>query len=172
MTQLIDPNVVAVDTETTSLGPDRRVWEVSLVLPAGAEVTMFVDYDTYYGEDEESLRVGGFYERWDPEGAMSEDSASSIIQQLTSGLHLVGANPAFDAEGLAAMMRRCGIEPTWHHRHYDVSAMGAVALQQPIKGLRNTALDLDIDIDQYPAHTASGDARLALACYRAMMTEP
>lgn len=172
MSELVDPNVIAVDTETTGLDPDRRVWEVSLVRPTGAELNMLIDYDEAdgYVEDEESLRIGGFYERWTPEDAMTEEGAASIVQQFTGGMHLVGANPAFDAEALAAMMRRCGIEPMWHHRHYDVSAMAAAALKAPIKGLRDTAMALGIDTDPYPLHTATGDARLAMDCYRTLMT--
>lgn len=60
---------VFIDTETTSLGPDRLAWEVAMIrcIPgqpdATEEVRMFVDGLDLSDANPASLRIGKFYDR-------------------------------------------------------------------------------------------------------------
>lgn len=137
--------LVFLDTETTSLRPDRRVWEIGLyVRDAGYDPQQphqwFVDWsDLDLGNaDPMALKIGGFYERHpqmrDPRvryavgEVVHEWEALEEVERLTRGAHLVGAVPNFDAEVLAARMREHGIAPSWHYHLIDVEALAVGAL--------------------------------------------
>jgi DNA polymerase III epsilon subunit-like protein len=124
-----------IDTETTSLRPDRRAWEVGLIVrePGVADVEhyWFIDEDDLDlgNADPASLRIGRFYERhpqyWlDRESAgtdtESEYDVLRLVEAITRGAHLVGAVPNFDADVLGARMRANGICPSWHYHLCDV----------------------------------------------------
>ncbi len=137
-------SLVFIDTETTSLRPDRRAWEIGLyVRGAGHDQEKphhwFIDWaDLDLGNaDPFALKIGGFYERHpdaatpmgkqDPwgitKGTRSEQIALLESEEITRGAHLVGAVPNFDAEVLAARMRHHGIAPSWHYHLIDVEAL-------------------------------------------------
>jgi DNA polymerase III epsilon subunit-like protein len=128
-----------IDTETTSLRPDRRAWEVGLVVrdPGSGEreFQWFIDRaDLDLGNaDLFSLKVGRFYERH-PQMAghalvglglrvPGEAEVMAEVEKLTRGAHLVGAVPNFDAEVLAARMRANGICPSWHYHLIDIEPL-------------------------------------------------
>lgn len=128
-----------IDTETTSLRPDRRAWEVGLIVRRIAasdhEMHWFVRDDglDLGNADLMSLNIGRYYERHPngrgdgmvPPGATlaSEAAVMADIEYQTRGAHLVGAVPNFDAEVLAARMRAHGICPSWHYHLIDVEAL-------------------------------------------------
>jgi DNA polymerase III epsilon subunit-like protein len=132
--------VVFIDTETTSLRPDRRAWEIGLIVrdpgKPDAEHSWFVRHDELDlgNADPFALKIGGFYERhpafagdrggdpWNASDFM-ERSALLEVERLTRGAHLVGAVPNFDAEVLGARMRAHGIAPSWHYHLIDVEAL-------------------------------------------------
>jgi hypothetical protein len=140
-----------VDTETTSLRPDRRAWDIALVIrdPGAADIewSAFVtaaDLDLC-NADPASLRIGRFYERHPEYGVLARgwggrpgaDRAVALAEaeQLTRGAHLVGAVPGFDAETLAARMRARGICPAWHYHLQDFETLIARYLRgrgQPV----------------------------------------
>src|SRR5689334_8162014 len=119
---------VFIDTETTSLHPNRRIWDVGLIVRDGDTQTQyqwFIEYgDLDLGNaDPFSLRVGKFYERhpgaapWAGgipclAGVTSEAEVMHSLEYLTRGAHLIGAVVSFDAEGIAARMRAHGIAPS------------------------------------------------------------
>ena len=123
--------IVFLDCETTSLRPDRRAWEIGLIVRRIAapdhEVQLFVrSEDLDLGNaDLMSLKIGRYFERHPqgrgngivPGGARlaSEADALAEVEFLTRGAHLVGAVPNFDAEVLGARMRANGICPSWHY---------------------------------------------------------
>jgi DNA polymerase III epsilon subunit-like protein len=130
--------IVFIDTETTSLRPDRRAWEVGLIVRSedgtlDTEHQWFIDLrDLDLGNaDVMSLKIGRFYERHPQvaDGHLSnpavrrEDDALRNIERLTRGAHLVGAVPNFDADVLSARMRAHGICPSWHYHLIDVEAL-------------------------------------------------
>jgi DNA polymerase III epsilon subunit-like protein len=146
--------IVAIDTETTSLRPDRRAWEIGLIERVPVTVKHPDGPDTYETEDREhvwlideedldlanadlfSLKIGRFYERHpqmqtprENRGVRGEAAAMEEVEHLTRGAHLIGAVVNFDADVLSARMRAHGICPSWHYHLICVEnlAVGALA---------------------------------------------
>ncbi len=130
--------IVFIDTETTSLRPDRRAWEIGLIVrrdgEPDAEHRWFIDAsDLDLGNaDPMALKIGRFYERHPqyrldhpaPNGATEiEYDALRLVEAITRGAHLVGAVVNFDAEVLGARMRAHGISPSWHYHLIDTEAL-------------------------------------------------
>jgi hypothetical protein len=173
-------NICFIDTETTSLRPDRRAWEIGLIIRnqhGDAEHRWFVaaeDLDLG-NADLMSLKIGGFYDRHpdyagrlDTEPApRSERDVLRRVDFLTRGAHLVGALPSFDAEVLGNRMRAHGICPSWHYHLIDIEplAIGYLCGQaKPVPDLPWNSDYLSRLIGEEPPqdderHTALGDAR-------------
>lgn len=142
--------IVVLDTETTGIHPERRVWELGLIvtgempawwsdapmlrtgsagIPEPGRYRWFVDAaDLDLGNaDPFALRVGRFYDRH-PQYAdvagrtVGERELLVWVERLTRGQHLLGAVPNFDADVLGRRMRAHGILPSWHHHLCDVEA--------------------------------------------------
>jgi DNA polymerase III epsilon subunit-like protein len=178
--------LVFVDTETTSLRPDRRAWEVALIVRTPGEPDaefvwmVHVDGGHLSNADLYALRVGRFHDRHPaafagladgPPPADTEWRVAREVERLTRGAHLVGAVPNFDAEVLAAMLRRHGLLPAWHYHLIDVEALavgylaGATDSQFSVP-LPWSSEELSRAVGVEPAppevrHTALGDARWA-----------
>lgn len=129
------------DTETTSLRPDRRAWEIGLIVrePGKPDIDhrWFIraeDLDLG-NADPMALKVGRFYERHPdflpgsitPEGDRShpEEYVLRKVERWTRGAHLVGAVVNFDADVLGPRMRARGILPAWNYRLIDVRPLAA-----------------------------------------------
>lgn len=126
-----------IDTETTSLRPDRRAWEIGIIArePGKPDVEhhwLIDGHDLDLGNaDPFSLSVGRFYERHpdyrldrEPDLICPDEwEALKDVEAVTRGAHLVGAVVSFDAEVLAARMREHGICPSWHYHLIDVEAL-------------------------------------------------
>lgn len=174
--------LVFLDTETTALHPGRRPWEIALLERESDGqyrdwVTQIWDVDLS-DADPASLKFGKFYQRHirfaeDPGQVhwLREKDAAPRIEEITRGAHLVGANPSFDADCLAALLRRHGLIPAWHYRMYDVESLTAGYHNKPIGGLAACAESLGIDFPADEQHTALGDARMALRIWDAIITE-
>jgi DNA polymerase III epsilon subunit-like protein len=189
--------LVFVDTETTSQRPDRRVWDVALIIRQPGshdrEMSWLVDFeDLDLGNANlPSLKIGHFYER---HPFATSDRAIPVyrevdvlreVERLSRGAHLVGAVPSFDAEVLAARMRAHGIPASWHHHLIDVEtlAVGRLSGERLAATAGSlaavTALPWDIDAvsrafgveppPEHTRHTALGDARWVRAIYDAVM---
>lgn len=183
--------LVFLDTETTSLRPERRAWDIGLIVRDGTadvEHQWFVhSEDLDLGNaDLKSLDIGRFYDRhpayqkgadrdaWSPDG-ISERYVLSEVERLTRGAHLVGNVPNFDADVLDRRMRDHGICPSWHYHLIDVEALAVGYLAK--RDLDATMMTLPWDsnelnyqlgIEAMPdeeRHTALGDARWARAIY-------
>ena len=138
--------IVFIDTETTSLRPDRRAWDIGLIVrepgKEDREWQWFVDSaDLDLGNaDPFALKVGHFYERhpayldaspterrdrqtWDTVEGITEGLVMRWVEMVTRDAHLVGAVPNFDAEVLGTRMREHGIAPSWHYHLIDVEAL-------------------------------------------------
>lgn len=175
--------LVFLDTETTSLRPDRRVWEIGLILrgqPGQAEFRWFIDTkDLDLGNaDLMSLKIGGYHERHPQLGgaeqgyaAISEFDVLWQVEGLTRGATIIGAVPNFDTEVLGARMRAHGICPAWHYHLVDVETLAAGALRQPPPwGFDDLLAVYGLKYDEADRHTALGDARMVRDLYDAVMT--
>lgn len=190
--------IVAIDTETTGLHTDKRVWEVAMIRrddDGERELLLQVRDVDLSNADGYGLKVGGFYDRhvqyaprWKDGGdradviATSEESVARCVEQWTRGAHLVGVNPAFDAGCLDPMLRRHGLLPAWHYHLVDVGAMAMGYLHgceqsfelsegPPTLPWKSDALGAALDVEpasEADRHTALGDARWALRMWDAM----
>jgi DNA polymerase III epsilon subunit-like protein len=158
--------IVFLDTETTSLRPDRRVWEIGDIDLAGA--------------DPAALRIGRFYERH-PFGTgrgmatrvYRESDALLTIEQYTRDATIVGAVPWFDTEVLDRRMRAHGILPSWHYHLADVETLAAGALGvAPPWDFDQLLLAHGLKYDEAERHTALGDARIVRDLYDAVLSKP
>jgi hypothetical protein len=198
MTQPTAPvTLVFADTETTSLRPDRRAWEIAaIVRPAGAtreddlEHLFTIDRDELDlgNADPKSLEISGFYRRHpqmkrprtiadlaegDIEGITHVYGEKWVYQQfevITRGAWIVGAVPNFDTEVCAARMRATGVCPAWHYHLIDVEgiASGQLALPPPW-GFDDLLNAYGLEYDEAERHTALGDARMARDLYDVVM---
>lgn len=179
-----------IDTETTSLRPDRQAWEIAVIArqpgQPDAEHTWFIHSKELdlANADLGSLRIGRFFERHPhyrrgPHATcevMTEQTALARVEEITRGAHLVGAVPSFDAEVPATRMRAHGICPSWHYHLQDFETLIAGYLfgqGKPVPELPWRSDDLSRLIGVEPPgeadrHTALGDARWAARVWDAV----
>lgn len=174
--------LVFIDTETTSLRPDRRIWDIGIITQKQGGVRTkyqgFIDRDDLDLGNANlfSLSIGKFFERHPDFNGSNETTASEHsllleIEETTRGAHLVGAVVSFDAETLATRMRAHGICPSWHYHLIDVEALAIGYLRAsghsfslPWKS-DDLSTALGISVDQEKKHTALGDAEWAMAIW-------
>lgn len=183
------PVLVFLDSETTSLRPDRRIWELAAIrrragaLDSTHDVTHVWQIDTedldLGNADPNSLKIGGFYERHSPiqpgwpagKPVHSEKRAMAEIERLTRGAWIIGAVVNFDTEVMAQRMRAHGIAPSWHYHLGDVESMAAGALGlQPPWGFDDLLAKFGLQYDEQDRHTALGDTRMARDLYDAVFS--
>jgi DNA polymerase III epsilon subunit-like protein len=170
---MTEQNIAFVDCETTSLRPDRRAWEIAVILRRPSkpdhETAWLINYDDLDlgNADVGSLRIGKFYDRHPGPRAsvFSEKEVLLRVEELTRGAILMGSNPSFDAETLSARMRENGICPSWHYHLEDVPTLAKGWLYGSGSALPETwksdAISLACGVDPagYDRHTALGDCR-------------
>jgi len=181
--------LVFIDTETTSLRPDRRAWEIGMVCRSeggpDAEYSWFVDIpDLDMGNaDSFSLKIGNFYDRHPATQfgggvdsttsrvtVLPEVAAMAGVERLTRGAILIGAVPNFDADVLGTRMRAYGILPSWHYHLCDVETLAAGAKKLTPPWSFDAVLELyGLTYDEQDRHTALGDARMARDLYDAIL---
>jgi hypothetical protein len=142
--------IVAIDIETDGLHPGRRVWEVAMIRrdydqpdEDGRSRWTETTFHTFVGidlknSDPKGLQVGGFWDRHPAgrklsskppcptdlgNGVMSKHDAASTVMRMTFGAHVVGVNPAFDADTLSGLLRAEGYIASWHYHLVDMVAM-------------------------------------------------
>ncbi len=177
-----------LDTETTSLRPDRRAWEVGLILRRPGEQDeehhWFIDLEDLDlpNADLFSLRIGGFYDRHPDAGPKQngrsdyEATVAVELEVLTRGAHIIGGVPNFDTEVLDGMLRRHNRCPAWHYHLQDAETLivGYLCGQgKPVPDLpwNSEALSRSIGVDppsEVERHTALGDARWAARIWDAV----
>lgn len=175
------PALVWLDTETTGLRPDRRAWEVALIYRAPGSTrdqefawyTNLADLDLG-NADLAALKIGQFYERHpqmpgnplqlnDPHKKADENEMLQDVEALTRGALVMGSNPSFDTETLAARMRAHGICPSWHYHSEDVPTLAKGWLYGTGRPLPATwksdqiSLACGVDPAKYERHGALGD---------------
>lgn len=178
--------IVFLDTETTSLRHDRRVWEIGLIArhDDGREVehSWFIDADDLElgNADLMSLKIGKFFDRHpqartDREFSFreveEEGEALGHVEAITRGATIAGAVPNFDTEVLGNRMRANGICPSWHYHLVDVETLAAGRLRMPPPWDFDKLLDLyGLKYEEADRHTALGDARMVRDLYDAVLS--
>ncbi len=175
--------VCYVDSETLGLDADvHPIWEVGLITELGEEHCWQLqitqrEIDLAHPK---ALEISGFHERYDRKKAIDPWEFCLEFDDLTKGVHLVGAVILFDEERLRRMFWKEGMTPSWHYHVICVEALavgylcgsfvsngdydrrGIVPLPWNSKDLSRR---LGVDPDQFEEHTALGDARWARAIY-------
>jgi DNA polymerase III epsilon subunit-like protein len=179
-----------LDTETTSLRHDRRVWEVGAIVRLGdveEEHHWFIDWDDLDlgNADLFSLKIGKFYERHPQAregggqasalrlGAQLGDEASAMtdLEVILRGATIVGAVPWFDTDVLGQRMRANGECPSWHYHLVDVETLAAGALRLPPPWSFDKVLAAyGLTYDEAERHTALGDARMVRDLFDAVLS--
>lgn len=166
--------LVFLDTETTSLAPDRRIWDIALIKRAVDHTekvfTTFVRDVDLTNATPEALEIGRFRDRHPSyrgtEGTLTSSyDVAKRVERWTWGATIVAANPWFDMEALAALLRRHRLLPMWHYRPIDVEALTAGHLGRHPGGLASCARALGVEVDPDGEHTALGDTKVARAIY-------
>src|SRR5690242_20373838 len=131
--------LIFLDTETTSLRWDRRVWELGyikrMVAAPELRVHRFIrDGDLDLGNaDPFSLDIGRYWDRHPACGArvpakaklMGEAEALAEFAHHSRGALIAGNVVNFDTEVLAARARAHGLLPGWHYHLIDTEALAA-----------------------------------------------
>lgn len=175
--------LVFIDTETDGLHANRRAWEIGMIRRddnGERECRMFLPLDLKFS-DPDALKIGGFWDRHPAGRKLSGKSAVEVpceptmpvhdaakkVMEWTFGAHLVGANPAFDAQILERMLRAEGYLPSWHYHLIDVEAMAVGYLMARIGYTVDESIPWKTDKlaelcnvkESTDRHTALGDAR-------------
>lgn len=187
-----------LDTETTGLDAERHsLWEVALITSDAEYVWQFpIDEGT---ADPFALDISGYWERrWVNTPTTTETMADAAtgtahshllcldlgrfcrrFQELTVGMHFVGAVPSFDEERLRRLFARFNVMPRWHYHIIDVEALAVGYLHgvaaeahgrdgtEPSPPWKSEDLSraLGVHPERFERHTALGDARWAKAIY-------
>jgi len=173
-----------VDTETTSLFPDREAWEIAVVRREvdGEERSWscFLSVDVMRA-DPQALAIGGYYRRH-PAGVQTvaniggfvdkltpNSMAAQNIAALTHGATIVGACPWFDTYTLEQLLRDNGYQPAWHYRLRDVEALAAgYTGNLDLGGLTTCARAVGVEVDADLEHTAMGDVLTTMRVWDAI----
>jgi DNA polymerase III epsilon subunit-like protein len=185
--------LVFIDVETTGLDPERaELWEVGAIVrheatPQAHQVEKsyhwFLSPQHLETATPEALAIGGYYERHPYGDNFASDGLVQLqeianphdfsrdFERLTRGATLVGANVRFDERFLNDYLRRYHRVPGWFFRMIDVEALtqGYMGLERPT-GLAKCANLLEIP-NEYDAHTALDDAKLARDVYDAVIND-
>lgn len=177
-------DIVFLDTETLGLHPDAPIWEFAAVRRPGPAGQHSIDIDFILRHDDldcgwlEELPepfAADYRARYDWTTAAREPLAVKTIHQFTRDAHIIGANPSFDTERLAKLLRRHNIEPAWHYHLIDIEnvIVGYLAAQHrlPVLPYKSDELSAAIGIDaaDYARHTAAGDVAWVMAQWDAVM---
>jgi hypothetical protein len=184
-----------LDCETDGVHPGRKAWEIAIVRrePDGTETEWqaFVDIDLSTA-DLFGLRVGQFYDRHplgrDLSGGVRVTAergpnwigtarAANEVARLTHGAYIFGANPSFDTETLAPLLRGHGLVPAWHYTPWCTTtlAVGFLAAkgQLPPSPWKSYELSRLVGVEppsETEEHTAMGDVRWVMRMWDAIQT--
>lgn len=185
--------VVFVDIETLGLDADAHpVWEVAIVDEGGGEHVWQVEVsqrDITLAHPI-ALEITRFEERYRASEAYPPDVVADFLRTLIpAGAHLAGACVSFDEERLRRLLWRHGFVPPWHYHLIDVEILAVGFLRgkaewdggqwkswhapdelMPPWKSEDLSRALGVDPDQFPKHTALGDALWAKAIYEAAST--
>lgn len=172
-----------IDTETTGLARTSQVWEVAVV-KEGRPLHLMLPIDVA-AADPVALDIGGFHERH-PQGSrfvpelqsaplVSEVEASAQVIEMTSGTHLVAANPGFDIAVLITLFESVGASCEWNYHALDIESyaigwLGSHGIALPQKWSSDALAQLCGVPPMTPQerHTAMGDVTWVMRWWEVM----
>lgn len=188
-----DPSKVAfVDIETTGLDPEYdAIWEIGVIVDDQPVVWQQLLTDRQIDNvHPDAARITKFYDRYDPETALTPARSIRRLMTLVGDRHMVGACPWFDSERLHRMILRDRLGELarglpWHYHLVDVENLAVGFLMArgdfdkmpfPWKS-RELAKMLGIDQDQLreewgQEHSALADAEFARRMFEAVAGPP
>jgi DNA polymerase III epsilon subunit-like protein len=174
------------DTETTGLDPRiHDVWDIATILrepgKADRESSWMVRPDLTYA-DPKALEIGGYWERTkhadapgvhgQPDRWADPDETAAALAPILAGAVVVGSNPDFDRSMLTPWLGKHGQVWAAHYRTIDVVTLGAGVLTAQAKlpaalgdphvapfSSHKVSRAFGVEPNDYPRHTALGDAR-------------
>lgn len=188
MTDTQTLTLVFLDTETTGLRPDRRVWDLALITRRPGEADQ--EWQRFVGAedldlanaDPFGLKVGKFYDRHPQMNATGEDpflaygqmtteaGAMWELEGMTRDAIIVGAVVNFDTEVLDRRMRHHGLLPSWRYHLVDVETLAAGQLGlTPPWNFDGILERYGLSYSPEDRHTALGDARMVRDLYDAVI---
>ena len=158
--------ICILDTETTGLRPDDEIWEFfgrrREADGTSTDLHLFIEHDKSKAQQLPASFFADYKDRC-PNKPIPREVAAKAIQDFTLGAHLVGANPAFDAEKLAILLRAHGLEPKWNYHLIDIETvvLGYLLASRADVGVPWRSEELSKELGVHPAaferHTAQGD---------------
>ncbi|MDV8066414.1 3'-5' exonuclease [Rhodococcus sp. IEGM 1366] len=179
---MTERHLIVIDLETTGLNVIQDVpVEVAVMNASTGERFQFVPHvsrDRLKSADPESLAVNRFYERRLFDRMLSPNNTREAylrLAKMLKGNTFAGANPAFDSAILRNIfVGSIGIDPQWHHRLADLSAITAGLFNIPpteLPGLKDCCLRFGFQIEEgYAPHTAMGDVLATAECFTRLAT--
>lgn len=185
-------DLVFLDTETLGLDPDAPIWEFAAVrrfATGGEDKTEFqIRHDaTAWLDAMPDQFLYDYDERYKPHDAATESDAAVMMHILTKDALVVACNPIFDLPRIEKLIRRHGMEPSWHYHPFDISsvAFGAwmvgrrfassqigtaeIPLSGPPWKSDLLAAAVGVRSADFARHTAMGDVLWTIAQWDAVM---
>lgn len=161
-------NLIAIDIESTGLGPQCAAIEVAAINVDTGQTLTFVPYidlnDYAITLEPEAFKTNRYFERGIYEAMLTPEETGKHwgqFQDMLRGNTFAGCNPAFDARIVA---RACA--PSWHYRLADLAAYAAPALGRDPSELPGLADVIDaLKIENRCPHSALGDAEAAVKAF-------
>lgn len=174
-------DIVFLDIETLGLDPDAPIWEFAAVRRRGTTGEKFsTDFTIQHDaerwiDDLADQFLDDYGARYDETTAWCERGAVAQIRSFTENAIVIGCNPGFDIERLAKLLRRNGIEPTWHYHPIDSASVviGYLAARGELPHNDHWKSDnlsklIGVNPADFDRHTAMGDVRWIIAQIDAM----
>jgi hypothetical protein len=205
-------DIVFLDTETLGLHPDAPIWDFAALrrfAHGGEDKTEFrIRHDPAHWLDELAKAphgeqfVNDYMDRYDPRDAATESDAAIMINILTRGALVIACNPVFDMPRIDRLLRKHGMEPSYHYHPFDIAsvALGAIAggfqiantvlfgiaapgdvsqlsppqwkLPPPPWKSDALAAAVGVKAEDYRRHTAAGDVEWTVAQWDTIMGRP
>lgn len=178
---MTERHLIIVDLETTGLNIFRdEPLEVAALNVTTGEKIEFVPHvrrGVLMDASPEALAINRYYERELFDRMLTPAETLASFQELAmmlKGNTFAGSNPTFDSGMLRnVFINRVGINPQWHHRLADISAITAGVFKLPateLPGLADCCRHFGFPLENYEAHTAMGDVLATAECFKRFAT--